>query len=161
MKLSLIIKYIGYKLALGEPKLQQAKQDWGEEDYLRLIAQCRAAELDPAFKADIEATLRRRFNLHPHKGIFYDPSVEQWVKDVMGQLSKDDIFDSLCQMSGLKRSDFEKATIGNNVLNLPFLEDLVELFEGSTGKEMLRNGHLWHVSPKFSYDELAEFFATV
>ena len=162
MNVSLILKYVGNKLAKKEPMIADAKKGWSEEDFLNFIAECKALrEFEPEFRADIEATLRKRFNLPAHKSIFYNPTAEQWIKDITGQLTEDDILDALSQMSGLSRSVFEKARLSDNTLYLPFIEDMVELFEGATGKKMLdEDGHLWDFLEKYSYRELAHFFAT-
>ncbi|MBR2300306.1 MAG: hypothetical protein IJ870_07050 [Alphaproteobacteria bacterium] len=159
----MIVKYIGYKLALNEPLIAEAKKTWQEEEYLRFVAECKAlTELEPAFREEIEATLRKRFGLVAHKCIFYNPSVEQWVADVTGQLTEEDIMDALSQMSGVKKERLEKANIYDNTLFFPFVEDMVELFEGATGKHLLnKDGRLWHLPETYTYRELAQFFATI
>ncbi len=161
MKKKLIIKYVGLKLGKFEPIVAEAKSIFSETEYEDFVASINVnKEMDSSLKHEIEAVLRKRFQLGAHKCIFYMPTVGQWIADLIGKLTKDDILEALCQASGMTLNDFKGKTFGSNVLNVPFLEDLIELFEGATGKKLLRYGHLYHLGDSYTYDELAEFFAT-
>ncbi len=161
MKKKLIIKYVGLKMAKLEPIVAEAKHVWDEQNYLNFVESLDVhKDVDLALKCQIEAVLRKRFNLAAHKCVFYKPTIGQWISDLIGHFTEDDIFCVFSQASGLSLACFKEGTIGSNTLNRPFLEDLVELLEMATGKKLLRYGHLYHLPDSYSYAELAHFFAT-
>ncbi len=160
MKKKLIIKYVGQKMAKLEPIVAEAKQIWDEKKYVEFVESLDACkDVDLSLKRQIEVILRKRFDLVPHKCVFYKPTIGQWISDLIGRYTTDDILCAFSQASGLPVECFKEGTIGD-ILNRPFLEDLVELLEVATGRKLLKYGHLYHLSDSFTYAQLAAFFAT-
>ena len=162
MKKKLIIRYVGLKLGKLEPIVEEAKRTFSEEEYEAFVSSINVNhEVDPSLRSEIEAVLRKRFNLTAHKCVFCCPTVGQWIADLIGKFTKDDVFAAFSQVSSLPLADFEGQSIGSNLLDESVLEDLVESFETATGKKILRCGHLHHLGDVYTYDSLADFFATV
>ncbi len=148
-------------MAKLEPIVAEAKGALDEGEYIRFLENLDVdANIDSVLKCEIETLLRKRFNLVPHKCVFYKPTIGQWVSDLIGRFSVDDVYCVFTQASGLPLDYFKNGTIGDNFINRPFLEDLTELLEAATGKQLSRCGYLFHLPDSYSYAELAHFFAT-
>ena len=160
MKESLIMKYVAEKLTKFDPAMKRAKEELGAECFLEVVKGTVVTELNPKFKAAIETVLKRRFNLKDHKCVFFNtPTVEQWIADLTGLLSEEDVYTVFAQSSGLSEEIFKTKTFGDNVLNIPFVMDIVEMLEGATGKKLAEVGYL-NGEDSYAYANIAKFFAT-
>lgn len=159
MKKSLIIKYVGAKLAMQDARFAKAKATLTEQDYGALIESLKVSELKTSFKKEMEEKLRSRFGLEKHRSIFYKPSVSEWIADLTGILSVDDIITGFSQVSGIRPAVFRKAAIRDNILDRLFLEDLVEGLEIATGRTLLKDGY-WCQDDNYTYMDIAKHFAT-
>lgn len=160
MKKSLIIKYVAKKLTQVEPALNETQKVFGNIAYLEIVKGSLVSELPPKFKAEIEALLRKRFNLKQHACVFSaEMTVEQWIADITGLFSEEDILAIFSQISGVPVDTFRKAAYGSNILNRPFLEDIVEMLEAATGRKLTDEGYLSY-NDMYAYADIAKFFAT-
>ena len=160
MKKNLIMKYVAKKLADVNEEAAEMKSVFGDEAYLEIVKGNLVSDLSPKFKADMEAFLRKRFGLKKHDCVFMKPTVAQWIADLTGQFSEEDVCDVFVQRSGITAEVFRTKTYGDNILNRPFLEDIVEMLEAATGKNLTDAGYLtW--DDKYAYVDIAKFFAAV
>ena len=133
MKKKLILKYVAHKLAMIDEVAAEAKSSFSSEEYVSIVKGSLASELPPKFRLEIEDIIRKRFSLRRHESLFLKPTVEQWIADLTGQLSVNDVYSVFAQLSGLSADTFRTARYGDNILNRPFLEDIVEMLEAATG----------------------------
>lgn len=160
MRKNLIIKYVAKKLANVNEEAAEMKRVFGDEAYLEIVRGNLVSDLSPKFKAEMEAFLRKRFGLKEHKCVFTTPTVEQWIADLTGLFSEDDVYDVFVQHSGISDELIRTKTYGDNILNVPFVVDIVDMLEEATGKRLTDKGYLtW--DDKYSYAEIAKFFAAV
>jgi len=159
MKKNLIIKYIAKKLIQQRPDLKEARRVFGKEGYLELVRGSVISELSPEFRNEIETILRKRFNLKPHTCVFCnEPTVEQWVADITGLFSEEDIYTVFSQNSGLPPEKIRISKYGDNIMDKNAIEEIVKLLEVSTGRKLEHIGYL-RGDDDYTYKDIAKFFA--
>ena len=160
MKKNLIIKYMAKKLANANKAAAEMKRVFGDECYLEMLSENLVSDLPPKFKSDMEKFLRKRFGFKKHKCVFMTPTVRQWVADLTGEFSEDDIYGVFVQRSGVSDELIRTKRYADNILNVPFVVDIVDMLEEATGKELKDRGYLTN-DDAFAYADIAKFFATV
>lgn len=160
MKRNLIINYMAKKFLTVSEVAVKTKEEFGDEGYLEIFRGNLVSDLPRDFMSDMEAFLRKRFGFKKHKCVFTAPTVRQWVADLTGEFSEDDVYDAFVQRSGVSDKDIRTKTYGDNLLNTPFVKDIVDLFEEATGKELRQRGYLTNDN-SYAYADIAEFFTTV
>lgn len=160
MKKSLILKYVAHKLAKYDNVAAEMQRAFGKETYLEVVKSSLISELPVSFKIKMEVFLRNRFALKKHRCVFYsEPTVEQWIADLTGQFSEDEVFAVFEQASGLSAEKFRTMTFKSNLLDRPFLEDIVEMLEDATGKKLVAADYLTD-NDDYPYAAIPAFFAT-
>jgi len=159
-KRQIALKYVGLKLSEYDPAMAQAKAVQGEQNYLAWLGSMKVSHLKPDFKATLEALIRKRHGVKPHRCVFYNPTVKQWVTDLLCKYTQEDVLDVFAQASGLSKEAFRKGLFGKNLLTRPLIEDLVDLLEQATGKKLTDVGYKKD-EDTYSYLRIAEFFANV
>ena len=160
MKKNLIVKYVAQKLAKTSEAAAEMKRVFGNETYLEIIRTNLISDLPPEFRAEIESMLKKRFGIKPHKCAFMAPTVEQWIADLTGLFSEEDVYNVFAQSSGLAPEKFHNAKYGDNLIDRFFLEDIVEMLEASTGRRLTDVGYLTY-NDGYTYAQIAKFFTTV
>lgn len=161
MKKALILKYVAKKLAKSDTTAAEIQRAFGNEAYLEIVKTSLISELPVSFKIKMEDFLRNRFALKKHRCVFYhEPTVEQWIADLTGQFSEDEVFAVFEQASGLSAEKFRTMTFKSNLLDRPFLEDIVEMLEDATGKKLIDTDYLLD-NDNYPYAAIPKFFATV
>jgi len=158
---SLLLKYVAHKLAKLDERTAQVKKKLSEKEYLQMISEIKLFSLDPVFVTEIEATMRKRLKRKLHKCLFCQPTVGQWIADLTGELTVDEILEACSQVSGVDTEELKVSQIRHGSMNCWTFDYLVDLLEDSTGKELSERGWYHYLTPQSTYQELANFFATV
>lgn len=154
-----VLNFVGSKLAESDPAMAQAKAMQGDK-YLEWIGKMPLSTLKPALKASVEASVRYRLDLKPHKCAFYAPTINQWITDLLGRYTKDDVLEIFVQASGLNKKAFRTGTFGKNLMTRPLIEDLVEILEQATGRKLDDAGYKKD-EDDYPYQRIATCFANV
>ena len=161
MNRCLIEKYVALKMSQTNAELATAKETMAPSAFLTKAMSMPLSALAPELKCKIESILSKRLSLKPHKRLFFAPTVAQWIADITGLVSAKDVIDAISQMSGLSPDYFKGRSIGDHTLDWVFLIEIIERFEGATGKTVIKDNNLVHLGDDFLYSELAGRLATV
>lgn len=166
MNKSLIQTYVAYKVAFSDLLLAEAKRVMKKEDFIKKVMNMPLKEVNPDLISAMETTFRRRFLLNEKSYIFKKPTVAQWIKDVFGDYTPDDILTAFTQMTNLSEKAFRGAKLSDTLLDASYLLDIVENFERATGHFILAQDSyhpdlesLDYLGEDFTYEELARYFA--
>ncbi len=159
MKKNLIEKYVGLKVAQSDDFMSQLKETMAPADYIRKVMNLPLNVISSALKNFMEDRICKRYNIQRKSSIYYNPTIGQWLHEILEPYQAADFIEALSQASGLKPALFRKSTIGETVLPRWFLIDQVESFEAATGRLLLKDGDLAYLGEDYSYVELARFFA--
>ena len=153
-------KYVAIKMAFRDLNYKAAQKAMKEDVYLDYTMRASITEMPPILKTELEEALRRRFGLEEHKPVFMRPTVKQWISDIFGHYTAQDILAAMAQASGVASMILSTKTIDDATLNRPLLIDMVVGLENATGRKLLKNDDLAHLPKNYGYTDLAEFFAT-
>lgn len=163
MNVKLVRAYIAKKVAIRYEAFAFAKETMSVADYQNLVLSKKAACFSKEMLKTAKAAIMRRFGIKEHKCLFKDPTLYQWIADVLGIWSKQDILAFFSVRSGFSVANFKDTTIGDTVLNRPFLISLVEELEDATRKRLCNYSEpympLAYLGEDITYDELASFFS--
>ena len=161
MKKSLVQKYVAYKAAQIDFLLAEAKKVMKPEQYVKEVMSMKLDQIPVPLQRFLEKTISKRMGKEYTGSIYFVPTVGQWVDEMFGDFSREDILSYLSQASGLKPRKVKKYTIGDHVFDRPFLIELTEQLEKATGKHLIKGGDLAWLGEAYTYLEYANFFATV
>ena len=163
MSVKLVKAYIAKKVAMRYPMFAFAKETMSKESYQSLVLSKKASYFSEEMLNGAKAAIVSRFNIKDHRKIFKNPTLAQWISDVLGNWSQQDIMAFFSERSGFSATKFENSTIGDTVLNRPFLISLVEELEDATGKILCNYAApdmpLAYLGEDTTYGEIASFFS--
>lgn len=163
MNEKLVRAYIAKKVAIRYESFAFAKETMSSEDYQELVLSKKASVFSAEMLKKAKAAIMSRFGIKEHKFLFKDPTLYQWITDVLGSWTLQDIMAFLSARSGFAVDRFEDATIGDTVFNRPFLITLVEELEDATGKVLCNYADpdrpLAYLGEDITYAEIASFFS--
>ncbi len=125
MKKSLVKKYVAYKAAQIDFLLAEAKKVMKPEQYVKEVMSMKLEQIPVPLQRFLEKTISKRMGKEYTGSIYFAPTVGQWVDEMFGEFSAQDIISYLSQASGLKPKKLKKATIGDHVFDRPFLIELI------------------------------------
>ncbi len=160
MTRKLIYTYVAYKMAFNDKLFAAVKETTSKEHFIETAMEAPLAKISPELRKKLEELFVRRFGLSKHPSIFYKPrTVRQWLHDLFALYTTEDILTALSQHSGMREDLLKRSTIGQ-ILDRPFLIELVEKFEEATGKTLLAGDDLSYLDDdKYTYLQMAQFFA--
>jgi hypothetical protein len=163
MNLSLTQTYVAKKVAARYPELNFARETMAKTDYQSMVLSIKAQDISPDVLSSIKSVLVKRFDLKEHQMLFRNPNLKQWVVDVLGVYTSEDILTFFSQRSGVSKERIASATIGDNLLDRNFLIFLVEHLESITGKFLCNDNDILHplmyLGDDTRYTELCSFFS--
>lgn len=164
MNEKLVRAYVAKKVALRYESFAFAKETMSSEDYQNLVLSKKANVFSVEMLKSAKAAIMSRFNIKEHKMLFKNPTLYQWIKDVLGIWEKQEILAFFSERSGFSVPNFKDSTIGDTVLDRPFLISLVEELEDATGKQLCNLNQpdrpLEYLGEDITYEEIADFFST-
>lgn len=163
MNVELTQTYVAKKVAMRYPEFKFAQETMAKASYLNMVLNKKANQFDSEMLKSAKAAIMSRYRIKEHPMIFTDPTLRQWISDVLGNYSQQDILNFFAEKSGLNVQRIAKATIGDGIINIPFLETIIEELELVTGKMLLDNEDsflypLAYIDDEITYSEIASFF---
>ena len=164
MNVELTQSYIARKVAMRYPEFKFAKETMAKTDYHYMVMNKSAEVFELEMLQNAKATIMRRYRIKEHPMMFKNPTLRQWVTDVLGTYQQHDVLDFLSSRTGLSVKRLAGATIGDGTIDVPYLQTLVEELEQVTGKTLLDNEDVFlcplaYLDESITYAELASYFA--
>ena len=164
MNVELTQTYVAKKVAMRYPEFQFAQETMAKADYLNIVLNKKANQFDAEMLKSAKAAIMSRYRIKEHSAIFKNPTLRQWISDVLGSYSQLDIQNFFAERSGLGVQKISEATIGDGTLDVPFLETLIEELEFATGKVLLDDEDVFlsplaYLDEGITYEEVANFFS--
>ncbi len=163
MNFKLIQTYVAKKVAMRYPEFKFAQETMAKVDYINMVLNKKANQFDAEMLKSAKAAIMSRYRIKEHPMIIKDPTLRQWISDVLGDYSQQDILNFFAERSGLDVQRISKATIGDQIIDIPFLETIIEELELITGKILVDNEDgfmcpLACIKDETTYAEIASFF---
>jgi len=156
MNIKLVSIYVANKVAKWNYDFALLKQKEAKEDFVKDVLSSPLTAVPTKLKRDIEQKLSARFGLTPHPSIFFKSrTIGQWLHDLTGCYTTDDILTGFVQATGLSRRYFQERNIEH--FDRVLLISLVENLESATGRTLF--GENWEISDEYKFTEIAAFFA--
>ncbi len=154
-------RYVARKLAQKDPIFAEAKKKMKEDDYLQLVLAQKVAEVSGIVKECEKVILRRCKSERKRFHLFSKPTIRQYIADMAGVYTLEDLLDFFAQATGYPASRIRKETIGSTIINRPYLITLIEELEEVTGKSLLWpncGAPLVYLGEDVTYEEIARYF---
>ena len=162
-RLKLVEAYIAKKVTMGNQELGFAHETMAKDEYRAFVMNKKAEEFDKEVLNKAKAVIINRFGLLSRPRLFRAPTLKQWVAEVMGAYSREDILNFISERSGFSSERIAGETIGSNLLYVDFVSNLIEELEFATGKQLCDANNidhpLWYLYEDITYGDIADFFS--
>lgn len=157
MNEKLVRAYIAHKAAKCYESFAFAKATMSSDAYQHLVLSREASEFPEDMLQNAKTVIMNRFNIKEHNALFNNPTLYQWIKDVLGTWTPNDIFDIISEKFHEEIDLFDFVSSESEML------DIIELLEKATGKslcdiKMLENPMTF--LGDITYNDLAIHFAS-
>lgn len=165
MNVALIKKYVARKAVKGikDPVLREEMLKMTRGGDPSHVMDLHPGLMSPELRCDIEKVIIKRYDLKPHPRLFSSPNIGQWIADITGVFTTDDVIAYFSQKTGVRASQLGKTKIGSQVVTRPYLISLVEKLEDVTGRTLTlpeNDTPLAYLGEDITFDEIAKFFST-
>ena len=148
---------------MGNQELSFAHETMAKDEYHAFVMNKKTEEFDEDMLNKAKAVIMNRFGLRSRPRLFKAPTLKQWVAEVIGVYSREDILNFISERSGFSSERIARETIDSNLLYENFVSDLVEEIEFATGKQLCDVNDidypLWYLYEDITYGDIADFFS--
>jgi len=153
-------KYVARKFLVGTSEEKQPNILTPEK--VEEIMAMPLSKMPLPIREHCQAMICRRYNLPVRECLFRHPTIGQWVADITGKYTAEDIMAFFAQETALSSEFLKTATIGGQTLTRPYLITLVEKLEDATGRQLTlpeSTAPLSYLGDDVTFYEIAKYFA--
>ncbi len=154
--------YVAKKMAMRDELFAEAERKMGKLAYKQFAMEQKLSDLPEKMVKDCEKVICRKYGIKHPQYLFPNPTVRQWIADLAKDYQADDLFDFFVQSAGGFSERLQNATIGDTIINRPYLISLIEKLETATGKSLLWPNcdmPLAYLGDDVSYRDIARYFS--
>lgn len=162
MDKKIVKRYVAFKLAMQDQALAEARKTMSSDNFLEVVMRQMVSAYPSKVVRFCQEKIMQRYHLKPHKHLFKNPSIAQFISEITGEYTTQDIMMFFRQETGLSVNYLAQATIGGQVITRPALIWMIECLEAATGRQLTMldsDAPLAYLGDSITLFEIAKYFA--